>query len=158
MKGGEAARLPAFHLRFGDLLFNLATAQRERPSAEVKRLLSEAVAFYTDEGRRAAAAGFATEARDVAENLNRVVDVLAESDRAGIVTARGEHEEGARRGRIGTVTTVNGTSPVRRPVLGVPVSRSCGGHEDIMMKRATSIVVSVAAVFLWADAARAAII
>jgi tetratricopeptide (TPR) repeat protein len=86
--GGQVVRLPAFHLRFGDLLLNLASAQRERPRPEIKQILSDAVAFYTDAGRRAVAAGFVANGREVNENLDRVKDALAEPDRAGIATAQ----------------------------------------------------------------------
>jgi tetratricopeptide (TPR) repeat protein len=87
-RGGEATTLPAFHQRFGDLLLSLAAAQQAAPKAEVRRVLTDAVAFYGDVGVRAVSARRADDARQVAGNLNRTMEMLAEGDRAGVAAAR----------------------------------------------------------------------
>ena len=78
--------LPAFHLRFGDLVENLAFLQRERPDAGAAPLLSEAVAFYVDLARKNAGAGAPDETRAIADTLRRVAPALPDPQR-GIVNA-----------------------------------------------------------------------
>jgi hypothetical protein len=71
-----------FHLRFGDLLLNLATLRRSREDADAARaVLSDAVAFYAALGRSAAAAGSKGTAESVLENLSRLMARLTDSDR-----------------------------------------------------------------------------
>jgi hypothetical protein len=78
----EAAGRPDFHLRYGDLLTNLAALRRERPTGdEPRRLLSDAVRSYIEFGRRAGA-GAPREARAVLDSLSRLMPELSEADRA----------------------------------------------------------------------------
>jgi conflict system STAND superfamily ATPase len=78
----DAARLSDFHTRFGDLLLNLASLSRERQNAGAARgLLSDAVRNYVDLGRKAIASGSPAEARDVLDNLSRLMPNLTERDR-----------------------------------------------------------------------------
>ena len=76
----EAAGRPDFHLRYGDLLTNLAALRRERPSGdESRRLLSDAVRSCIEFGRRKRA-GAPREARAVLDSLSRVMPELSEAD------------------------------------------------------------------------------
>jgi tetratricopeptide (TPR) repeat protein len=95
----DADRLSDFHLRFGDLLLNLTSLRRERPSeGEAGALLSGAVRFYVDLGRKAIASGSATQARDVLDNLSRLMPGLTEPDRTSVAaTYRDLQEEFSRR-------------------------------------------------------------
>lgn len=71
-----------FHLRFGDLLLNLATLSRSRDdAARARAVLSDSVRFYTALGRSAAAAGKREVARSVLDNLSRLMPELTDADR-----------------------------------------------------------------------------
>jgi tetratricopeptide (TPR) repeat protein len=71
-----------FHLRFGDLLLNLATLSRSRDDAAGARaVLSDSVGFYTALGRSAVAAGKRELGRSVLDNLARLLPELTEPDR-----------------------------------------------------------------------------
>ena len=77
----EAARNPAFHQRYTDLLTNLSAFRRDRPNAEPpRRLLFDAVQSYVDYGRRPRPAG-SQEARAVVDGLSQIMSLLNESDR-----------------------------------------------------------------------------
>src|SRR4051812_6074892 len=79
----DVNRLPEFHLRFGDLLLNLASLRRDAAGGEqAQALLSDGFRYYTDLGRRTIAAGSLEEARTILDNLARTVGALAEPDRA----------------------------------------------------------------------------
>jgi tetratricopeptide (TPR) repeat protein len=79
---GDVASRGDFHLRFGDLLLNLATLCRERQDADnARKVLSEAVDFYVALGQRAAAVRDHVGARMVLENLSRLMPELSERDR-----------------------------------------------------------------------------
>ena len=87
-KTHDVGRLPDFHLRFGDLLLNLASLRRERQNVDDARgLLSDAVGYYSNLGRRAVASGSPAAARDVLENLSRLMPELTERDRASFAAA-----------------------------------------------------------------------
>jgi hypothetical protein len=95
----DADRRSDFHLRFGDLLLNLASLRRERQDeGEARALLSDAVGYYVDLGRKAIRSGSAAEARDVLDNLSRLVPNLTEPDRASLAARlRDLQEEFSRR-------------------------------------------------------------
>jgi tetratricopeptide (TPR) repeat protein len=80
VESGGANRLPLFHLRFGDLLTNLATLAQSQPGrSDVSRLLDEAVGYYAELGIRTASDGTAA---DVLENLRRALAILPQARRA----------------------------------------------------------------------------
>jgi hypothetical protein len=82
-KTTDVNRLTEFHLRFGDLLLNLAALRREAPGGEQARnLLSDGFHYYTDLGRRTIAAGSTDEARQIIDNLSRTMTALGDQDRA----------------------------------------------------------------------------
>jgi tetratricopeptide (TPR) repeat protein len=82
-KANDADRLSDFHLRFGDLLLNLASLRGEREGAEeAGRLLADSVRDYVAIGRRAIASGAMGAARDILDNLSRLMAALAERDRS----------------------------------------------------------------------------
>jgi tetratricopeptide (TPR) repeat protein len=84
----EAVGRPDFHLRFGDLLLNLASLRRERPNAaEGQRLLSDAIRSYVEYGRKATASGSSREGREVLDNLSRLLPELTERDRASFAAS-----------------------------------------------------------------------
>jgi tetratricopeptide (TPR) repeat protein/energy-coupling factor transporter ATP-binding protein EcfA2 len=85
----DVTRLEAFHLRFGDLLQNLASLSREaknRQSDDGRRVLLEAVGYYVDLGR---ALGSATpdQAKLVLDNLMSLMPQLTDADRARVLPA-----------------------------------------------------------------------
>jgi tetratricopeptide (TPR) repeat protein len=88
VSGGLAVRLPKFHLRFGDLLMNLAPSARARPVPEANRLYGEALTLYAEVGRRAIASGDKESTREVSDNLERLATTLNESDRARVVVVQ----------------------------------------------------------------------
>ncbi|MQA30753.1 MAG: hypothetical protein GEU82_13105 [Luteitalea sp.] len=78
----EAAGRPDFHLRYADLLSNLAALRRERPNDnEPRQLLSDALTSYIAFGLRQHA-GEAREASAVLETLSELMPALSEADRA----------------------------------------------------------------------------
>jgi tetratricopeptide (TPR) repeat protein len=86
----EAAGHPDFHMRYGDLLTNLAALRREQPDRdEPRRLLGDAVATYVEFGRRQRD-GRATEAAPVAEALGRLLPELNDADRAAFTDSYDE--------------------------------------------------------------------
>jgi tetratricopeptide (TPR) repeat protein len=73
----QAVVLPEFHIRFGDLLVNLAFVAREQPGAmEPQRLLSSAVEFYLAQARRSADRDNPAEARSILDTLETVLPAL----------------------------------------------------------------------------------
>jgi len=73
---------PEFHLRFGDLLLNLATlCRRQSDTAAARAVLSDAVGFYAALGRSAAATGSRPAAESVLDNLSRLMPELTDADR-----------------------------------------------------------------------------
>ena len=90
--------LPEFHLRFGDLLANVAYFAMERPpSAEAQRLLADATAFYVEIARRAADEATPGQARRVLETLETVLMVLPDGARREADVAFRELEPRLRR-------------------------------------------------------------
>ena len=90
----DADRQSDFHLRFGDLLLNLASLRRERQDeGEVRVLLSDAVGYYVDLGRKAIRSGSPAEARDVLDNLSRLLPNLTEPDRASLAARHRDLQE-----------------------------------------------------------------
>jgi tetratricopeptide (TPR) repeat protein len=89
----EAAGRPDFHLRYGDLLTNLAVLRRERPAGtEPRRLLTEALRTYLDFGLRSrpAASG---EGKAVFDTLARVMPEIGEADRAAFTESYGRLQQ-----------------------------------------------------------------
>ena len=81
-RNANVVQLREFHLRFGDLLLNLATLSRSRGNAAGARgVLSDSVRFYAALGRSAAAAGSRGVAESVLDNLTRLRPELTEPDR-----------------------------------------------------------------------------
>ncbi|HEX5474624.1 MAG TPA: hypothetical protein VFX12_08200 [Vicinamibacterales bacterium] len=71
-----------FHLRFGDLLQNLAALTKDQAAAaDARTLLTEAVDRYLALADRGLAAGARSDAAAVVENLGAMLDRLSESDR-----------------------------------------------------------------------------
>jgi hypothetical protein len=80
-----ARRLPSFHLRFGDLLVNLAALGRRAGSeARAHRLLTEAVNHYIAHANTSLAQGSRTDAQLVLDNLTRLLPELTDADRRDI--------------------------------------------------------------------------
>jgi tetratricopeptide (TPR) repeat protein len=92
-----AARHPAFHQRYADLLVNLSAFRRDRPTGDSARLLSDAVSSYIDFGRRATAAG-TEQRRVVVEGLSHVIPQLSARDRQAITEAYGQLQSGSESG------------------------------------------------------------
>jgi tetratricopeptide (TPR) repeat protein len=88
VRGGLAVRLPQFHVRFGDLLINLAPSSRARPVPEANRLYGQALELYGEVGRRAIESGDKESARAVLNNLTSLTEMLNETDRARVVTVQ----------------------------------------------------------------------
>jgi tetratricopeptide (TPR) repeat protein len=86
--GGVAPRLQSFHWRFGDLLMNLAAAQRSSAAPEAGRLLTQALAVYADAGQRAVAAGDRATVQEVSDNLTRLAGGLPDGDRARVAVVQ----------------------------------------------------------------------
>jgi tetratricopeptide (TPR) repeat protein len=79
---GNLLRVPAFHLRFADLLLNLAQlAQGAASPAAARRLLDRAIDQYVGISARIADGGDPSQARTVLETLNRVLPDLPERER-----------------------------------------------------------------------------
>jgi tetratricopeptide (TPR) repeat protein len=80
-----ARRLPSFHLRFGDLLLNLAALSREAPADErTRRVLAQAVTHYIAHAEASLAAGDRADAQLVLDNLRRLIPELDEASRRAI--------------------------------------------------------------------------
>ena len=78
-------RVPEFHLRFADLLLNLAEFPGSPTEvARARVLLARAVGAYSDMTARIAASGSRTDAQTALEHLKRVMDGLPEAERAGL--------------------------------------------------------------------------
>lgn len=94
---GELARLPEFHLRFGDLIVNLAYLRRERPAtAGAREAVSEALDFYLSLARQVSASGSRGEARAVLDTLAYVLPLLPEPAGASAGAVFKEIEPGLR--------------------------------------------------------------
>lgn len=94
---GSLTRLTEFHLRFGDLIVNLAYLLRERPDAAGGRqVLSEALNFYLSLARQVSASGSRGEARAVLETLAYVLPLLPEPARGSAGAVFKEIESGLR--------------------------------------------------------------
>jgi tetratricopeptide (TPR) repeat protein len=75
----------AFHLRFGDLLVNLAELARQNQGvAEARQLLNRAVTSYLASARRIVSTGGPDEAQSALDTLERLSPVLSDRDRADI--------------------------------------------------------------------------
>jgi tetratricopeptide (TPR) repeat protein len=78
----DVAHLPAFHRRFGDLLYNVGSLSRDQPNlAAAGRLLADAVSAYVALGERALAAGLIVPAERIAQNLSDLSPEFGEHDR-----------------------------------------------------------------------------
>lgn len=80
-----ARRLAAFHLRFGDLLLNLAALVKEVGSERSRRLLTDAVTHYIAHADASLASGERAQAQLVFDNLSQLLPELAERDRQAII-------------------------------------------------------------------------
>jgi tetratricopeptide (TPR) repeat protein len=92
----DGGRLPVFHMRFTDLLFDLVSLQRSQavpPGSH--QLLTEAFSYYANLGVSAARAGHANEAREVLANLTMVRGDLTPGDAAATATAFGALQQAA---------------------------------------------------------------
>jgi tetratricopeptide (TPR) repeat protein len=82
LEKGGADRLPGFHVRFGDLLANLAAfASTQLNSNDAQNLFDEAVRYYTDLGIRTSRDRSAT-ARDILDTLRQTLSGLPATRRA----------------------------------------------------------------------------
>jgi tetratricopeptide (TPR) repeat protein len=82
LERGGAARLPDFHVRFGDLLQNLVSLALNQPGrSSIDQLLDEAVRYYIQLGITTAASG-PNMANTVLDNLQQAIADLPESRRA----------------------------------------------------------------------------
>ena len=89
----EAGRLPEFHLRYGDLLVNLAVLARENPGVDpVRQLMMRSVGYYLDTSQRIATSGRPDEARSALDTMSRVLPELFDRDRADVMTRYDEVE------------------------------------------------------------------
>ena len=77
--------LAAFHLRFGDLLLNLATLVRQSGSARSRALLTEAVTHYIAHANRSLDAGAQPDARLVFDNLSQLLPELGDQERRAVI-------------------------------------------------------------------------
>jgi hypothetical protein len=81
-----ALAMPTFHVRFGDLLINLAALARESGAGGAsRRLLARGLTVYTELAQRLAGAGAVSEARVALETLTRVGPELDERDRSRLI-------------------------------------------------------------------------
>ena len=72
---------PEFHLRYGDLLINLAAFSHDRNGAGARKLLTQALGRYLQMADRSVSAGALVDARAAIDNLAYVLPRLSESDR-----------------------------------------------------------------------------
>jgi tetratricopeptide (TPR) repeat protein len=76
------------HLRFGDLLLNLGALSTERPGdQQARQVLADAVGFYTALGEKAASTGDRSEAREILDNVTRLVPALSDRDQRAFGSA-----------------------------------------------------------------------
>jgi hypothetical protein len=81
-KAIDPGSLNEFHHRFGEFLQNLASLTQEQPANDAaRRVLSDAMTFYTARGNAAVASGSRAEAQTVLANLSQVMPQLLERDR-----------------------------------------------------------------------------
>ena len=81
-------RLPDFHLRFGDLLLNLAKFPGNRADvARARQLLGRAVSAYADMATRIVASGNRNDAQIAIDNLSRILPEVPEPERASLTAA-----------------------------------------------------------------------
>ena len=81
-------RLPDFHLRFGDLLLNLARFPGNRADvARARQLLGRAVAAYADMATRIVASGNRNDAQIAIDNLSRILPEVPEPERTSLTAA-----------------------------------------------------------------------
>ncbi len=82
----DAAARPEFHLRYGDLLMNLALLRAQRPADDdARRLLLEAIRTYMSLGN-APGRSSTGDARSVLQTLAAVMPALGEGDRAQLAS------------------------------------------------------------------------
>jgi tetratricopeptide (TPR) repeat protein len=78
-------RLPEFHLRFADLLLNLARFPGNPTEVvRARALLARAVGAYADMAARIAASGSRSDAETALDHLGRVMDGLPEAERSSL--------------------------------------------------------------------------
>jgi hypothetical protein len=81
-------RLSEFHLRFADLLLNLARFPGNPIEVERARaLFARAVGAYADMAARIAASGSRADAQTAVEHLSRLLEELPEAERAGLIAS-----------------------------------------------------------------------
>jgi tetratricopeptide (TPR) repeat protein len=84
-RGIDPASLGDFHLRFGDLLLNLAASRQAHRGADgAARIWSDAIKFYLSLGQQAVAANARGEAQNILANLTRLEPFLSGSDRQAL--------------------------------------------------------------------------
>jgi tetratricopeptide (TPR) repeat protein/energy-coupling factor transporter ATP-binding protein EcfA2 len=88
--GTDAASLPTFHERYGNLLEDLGQFAAEHPAGEVPKLLAAAVTNYVDIGTRAVQSGHPEDAQRVASTLSEALSTMSERDRASAAKALDE--------------------------------------------------------------------
>jgi tetratricopeptide (TPR) repeat protein len=94
----ETVRLADFHLRFGDLLHNLALLSAAQPvRAEPRALLHQAVNAYVSIGERALASGLDGAAGSVLGTLTDLDASLADTDRPGVLALYADFQQRIRR-------------------------------------------------------------
>jgi tetratricopeptide (TPR) repeat protein len=82
----RAWSLPEFHVRFVDLLVNLAWLTRAHPNAaDPRRLLADAMGSYLTIARGITESGTPADARNVLENFPRALSELSDRDRREFV-------------------------------------------------------------------------
>jgi tetratricopeptide (TPR) repeat protein len=92
MPGG--VRLPRFHIRYGDLLVNLAALSRERPrTAGIRALLTRAVDFYASLAPAVASPVKAAEATNMLDTFARLKPELSAADK-NVLTPKYDDLEG----------------------------------------------------------------
>jgi tetratricopeptide (TPR) repeat protein len=100
-------QLPDFHLRFGDLLVNLAGLSGRTLGGDGGRpLLARGVRLYGEVVAAILASGSSAEARNARETLSRVLPVLPETERDSLTTLYRQLEQtiGANGGPQGTAS------------------------------------------------------
>lgn len=84
----QVNHLSEFHLRFGDLMVNLAILARENAGvADLHRLLSRALLSYLATAEKIAASGRPAEAQSALDNMSRLLPELSDLDRANVITS-----------------------------------------------------------------------
>lgn len=78
----DSRRLPEFHVRFGDLLLNLAALREQNPTlTSPRQLLSRGLDLYADIAAGVLASGSPSEARNTLDTLSRILPVLTEAEK-----------------------------------------------------------------------------